>query len=655
MDEKAKLIKQLQEDDERQRLIAELQAHDNNGKSDGLPEGLFAPEKRVVVHNQSTGMQAAAGLMGLSNTLGINKAIQTVAPQEFGDNLVEQTKAAKEEYAPAYNLGKNTARALPALVVPAAALGTQAAVQGGGGVVQELTDVTSDGSDAVKRAALTGTFDAATTLGGGLLLNKTLPAASKALTQSAPAQNLTKKMVSGLQSGLKRLGFDADEIRKASNALKKGEATDSNPLLQLKLLYERGVLKGAKSTVDAANAVDEVIVKNGGEVEKILSSMEGVVAPKSASPLEALNWDKDLVRISRAKLMDTAKSTLEKLGLDGLLDESGAIRALTVPEAQSAKKVLDAFSNFEVGNDLAKMQQHVIKTIGSHLRDAIEDASPAIGDLNKVSHAALNLQQKLIKLENKGLDIGKSPARQILSNVASSPLLSMGAGAGVGGMVAPYLGMERSQGVALGLGIGAGVKYANTPKSLQSSLSPLNARPIAIPRTLEGLSRFLSDPNVQKMIPPAMMPVLRQFEALPPEEAYRVAATVAIPQLESVGIAFEPPASGFPSEFNGKVHTVEDKIAAGAKLDSMRDTMGILKWGSAKNALNATGSLEGLQSANAAQSPDELDDSYIEKTVDGRKLVYPGSGGNFVEFHEDGTVVSKEDMDAMKMRLKNGP
>ncbi len=612
MDEKAKLIKQLQEDDEKQRLIAELEAHDGKGQNlapDGLPKGLFAPEKRVVVPNQSAGMQAAAGLMGLSNTVGASKLIQTLAPKEFGDRLADQTKAAKEEYAPAYDLGVNTGRSLPALAVPMAgaslgapglvvsggqALAGQALAQGVGGAVKELTDVTSEGSDSLKRAVLTGGADAFTTYLGGKVLNEALPAAGKAITQSKPAQAFSKKVVDGLQSGLKRLGFDASEIRMASNAINKGEVSDSNPLVQLKLLYEKGVLKGAKSTVDAANAVDDVIVNNSLKVDKILQAQGNQVVKGTKVPLNSLEWDADLMVASPLKLQEAIKDTVNKLGLN-IIDESGNVRLLTLQEAQSAKKVLDGYSNFDKSDSLAQIKQHVVKTLGSHLRGAIEEASPAIGKLNKLSHAALNMQQKLMSLENKGLDVGKSPASQILSNVVSSPLLSMGAGAGIGGMAAPYLGVDRSTGVALGLAAGAGVKYKNAPKSLQSSLSVLNNEgsmvSSAIPRTLEGLKAFLANPNVQRMLPPALIPVIRQFEFLPPQEAYQLAATVAIPELEKAGVAFEQSSSGYPSELNGRLHSNEDRVAYGAELDKKKNELGLIEWAKQKRAVNADGTI----------------------------------------------------------------
>jgi len=450
-------------------------ASESNLAPDGFAKGAFAPEKRgKIAPSKDPLMQAGAGLMGMANTIGASKIGQSLVEDDFyvrslinpalsspvvskfitdkfGNKIQEQTQAAKEEYPVGYDYGVNLGRSLPALAVPTAgtaiipglavstplAIGMQGGVQAGGRAVQELTDVTSDSSlsEKSKRAALGAGADAALTIAGGTLLDGVVPAVGKKLMQSKPVKGLTDKMVSGLQSGLKRLGFDASEIRQASNALKRGgdEVSDSNPLVQLKHLYDEGVLKGKKSTVDAANAIDDVIRVNGKEVEKILTSSGSSVVKGTQTPLSKLDWDRDIVGMTPLKLKESIQNTLGKLGLD-IVDEAGNVRLLTLQEAQSAKNILDAYSNFDMNDPLAKLNDHVVKTLGSHLRGAIEKASPVIGKLNKTSHAALNFRDKLVHLENKGVDVAKNRGQQLLSKVASSPLLSMGIGAGAGGL-----------------------------------------------------------------------------------------------------------------------------------------------------------------------------------------------------------------------------
>lgn len=428
---------------------------------------------------------------------------------------------------------------------------------------------------------------------------------------SEAVKEITPKVVNSLKSGLDRLGFSASEVREAGKQVLDKSAGSGNPLLQLKTLVDEGVIAGKQSTEELASKLSEVIAKNTSAVNGLIEdpAIGSTLLPTAKSILQLnVNPKQVALRGGADSYQKEAVKILQR-NAPGVIDAAGNIKELTLKEAQYLKQGLQALrGDWSKRVDIDDVSKEVITATENHLRDVIEAYSPEIAKLNKVTSAAYGLLDPIKKLEDKGVDVAKGRLQQSFGKVLNSPFTSGAAGAGLGAVIAPTVGLTPREGALTGGIVGGVAKAASYPKALQDSLSVASSKVSAniIPRTVEGIGKFVNDNAAQLSAPlSALLSVFNNAS----EKEKEAAAPLIAAELEKLGLPVEKSSTGLPSEINGKLTDPVDINKYGKELFKRTD-LSIIEKSKQQRLLNATGQIS-VPSQPAQPNPQLLNNDLV--------------------------------------------
>lgn len=401
-------------------------------------------------------------------------------------------------------------------------------------------------------------------------------------------KGLGARGLEGMQSALSRLGFDASEIRLAAQQVTEGVAGKENPVVQLKLLADSGVLKGAKSTVEVNKALESTIKKVASDSDAIVDK----IGAKTFTPPTALNslpWDENHVAAKGLDRVTADARSFLASKIPMLLDESGNIKSLDLKQAREIRRFIDANRSSFLHTDTTNIAAHSLDLVGDYLRDSIENASPEIAKNNAIVSAALALKGKTIPLENKAVDVGASKLKQALQ----SRIVATGVGGLAGHYGAQALGLDPLTGTAVGMGAGLGMKVMNAPQSLPNSLNMLNEGGTVLPalgRSLEHIGDFAS--KYGNALPAGAAAFLQQYKNLPADQQEKMGPAV-LQEAKALGIPVQESSTGYQSEFNGKITDPAERNQAALSVFKKAQTGGMSYMDAAMqvNAINANGTI----------------------------------------------------------------